>query len=235
MSAFSGSASDSGNTSMRSSGRPAARPKMTGVVPGRIAAQAFEGAAKLPGPRLADRIVERDDETGAGRRLQPPLDQVPRLQIVRQRDGAEIMAERRADAGSDGEHGGDAGHDRRGRCRAIPPGRPRSPRRRPPPWRRRRDRRPRRRRPWRLRPPCSSAALARDKLLAIVGGDAGLVGAQVKPVEIGPVAEEEFAPRPPPRLASGVIWSALPGPSPMTKSLSAHGRPAQPATSTIEK
>jgi hypothetical protein len=39
MSAFCGSAPESGNTSMRSSGRPAARPKMTGVVPGRMAAR----------------------------------------------------------------------------------------------------------------------------------------------------------------------------------------------------
>ena len=78
---------------------------------GQVPAQAFEGAAKLPGPRLADRIVERDDEAGAGRRVEPPFDQVPGLQIVRQRDGAEIMPERRADPGRDGQHGGDAGHD----------------------------------------------------------------------------------------------------------------------------
>ena len=37
---------------------------------------------------------------------------VPGLEIVRQRDGAEIMAERRADPRRDRQHRGDAGHDR---------------------------------------------------------------------------------------------------------------------------
>ena len=111
MSALAGSASPSGTLSMRSSGRPAARPKITGVVAGRLRAQAFEGAAELPGPRLADRVVERDHEAGLRCRVEAAFDQLPGLQIVGQRDRAEIMAERRADARGDRQHRGDAGHD----------------------------------------------------------------------------------------------------------------------------
>ncbi len=111
-----------------------------------MAAQAFERAAELPRPRPRDRIVERDDEAGARRGIEPALDQLPRLEIVGERERAEIMAERRADPRRDREHGGDAGHDGRHRARASSPVRFRSPRRSRPPWRRRRDRRPRRRR-----------------------------------------------------------------------------------------
>ncbi len=111
MSAFSASASASRNTSMRSSGPAGGAAEDDRRGAGQDGGQAFEGAAELPGARLADRVVERDDEAGAGRRQQPQFDQIPRLQIVGQRDGAEIMAERRADAGGDREHGGDAGHD----------------------------------------------------------------------------------------------------------------------------
>ncbi|OWK21576.1 hypothetical protein AJ88_17500 [Mesorhizobium amorphae CCBAU 01583] len=78
---------------------------------GQDGGEAFEGAAELPWARLADRVVERDDEAGAGSGQQTQFDQLPWLQIVGQRDGTEIMAERRADTGGNREHGGDAGHD----------------------------------------------------------------------------------------------------------------------------
>ena len=73
--------------------------------------QQRERLAELPGPRAGDRVIEGDDEAGRGRRVEAPLDQLPRLQIVGQRQRAEIVAERRAGAGRDREHGGDARHD----------------------------------------------------------------------------------------------------------------------------
>ena len=63
-------------------------------------------------PRPRGGIVERDDEIRLDRRDEAPLDHAPGLEVVGQRHGAEIMAERRADPGGGGEHGGDAGrHD----------------------------------------------------------------------------------------------------------------------------
>ena len=78
----------------------------------KLLAQPLEGLAELPGPRARDRIVERDDKARARRGIETPLDHIPRLQIVGERDRAEVMTERRADAGRDGEHRGDARHDR---------------------------------------------------------------------------------------------------------------------------
>ena len=91
----------------------------------------------------------------AGRRIEPPLDQLPRLEIVRQRQRAEIVAERRAGPRRDREHGGDAGHD--GDVERPPGLGPasRSPRTPPPPWRTRRDRRPTR---WRRARPARHGA-----------------------------------------------------------------------------
>ena len=74
-------------------------------------AQQRERLEDLPWPRLRGRIVERDHEIALGRRPEPPLDEAPGLQIVGQRDRAEIVAERRAEPGGGGLHGGDAGHD----------------------------------------------------------------------------------------------------------------------------
>ena len=73
--------------------------------------QQRERLAELPGPRARDRVIEGDDEARRGRRVEAPLDQLPRLEIVGQRQRAEIVAERRAGAGRDREHGGDARHD----------------------------------------------------------------------------------------------------------------------------
>ena len=74
-------------------------------------AQAFERVAELPRPRPRHRIIKRDDETRARRRIEPSFDQLPRLEIVRERQCAKIMAERRADPRCDREHGGDSRHD----------------------------------------------------------------------------------------------------------------------------
>ncbi len=103
--------------SMRSSGRPTARPKMTGVVAGRMRAQQLEGLAELPGPRLARsgcraRCTKPAPAAASSRRS--ISSQGFRLSDSEMR--AEIVAERRADAGGDRQHRGDAGHDRR--CRA---------------------------------------------------------------------------------------------------------------------
>ena len=111
MSAEASAAAASAVTVTLSSPRPTARPKITGVVPGKCRDSKRERLAELPGPGAGDRVIEGDDEAGRGRRVEAPLDQLPRLQIVGQRQRAEIVAERRAGAGRDREHGGDARHD----------------------------------------------------------------------------------------------------------------------------
>jgi len=75
------------------------------------AAQHVERGAELPGPRLRDRVVERDHKSRARRGGKPLLDQLPWLEVVRQRDRAEIPSQRRAHARRDREHGADAGDD----------------------------------------------------------------------------------------------------------------------------
>ena len=110
------------------------------------AAQEIERFDDTVGPRLRRGIVERDDEIAFGRGAEPPLDDRPRLQIVGQRDRAEVVTERRAEPCGRRLHGGDAGHDRDVERRAIA-ARPRSPRTPPPPWRTRPGRRRRRQRP----------------------------------------------------------------------------------------
>ena len=108
------------STSALSSARPTARAKATGVAARLSAAQEIEGVDDARRPRLRGGIVERDDEIAFGRGLQAPLDDRPGLQIVGERDGAEIMAERRAEPRRRGLHGGDAGRRRRCRARATP-------------------------------------------------------------------------------------------------------------------
>ena len=120
-------------------------------------AQEIEGLDDARGPRLRGGIVERDDEIAFGRGLQAPLDDRPGLQIVGERDRAEIVAERRAEPRRRRLHRRDAGRDHdveRAPFRLAP----RSPRTPPPPWRRRRDRR--RRRPRRRGPPRPATARA---------------------------------------------------------------------------
>src|SRR5208282_844882 len=76
-----------------------------------MSAQPFDRGTKLPGPRSRDRIVKRDHETGTRRRIEPPLDQLPRLEIVGERERAEIVAKRRADPRRNSEHRRDTGYD----------------------------------------------------------------------------------------------------------------------------
>ena len=112
MSAADGSAASSEQTSTLSSGRPIGAAENHRRRCRKMPPQPLERLAELPGPRPRDRIVERDDETRARGGVEPALDQFPGLEIVGQRDGAEVMAERRADARGDREHRGDARHDR---------------------------------------------------------------------------------------------------------------------------
>ena len=77
-----------------------------------MSTQDIEGFAELVRAGLADGIVEGHHEAGGGRGHEALFDDAPGLQVVRQRNGAEVMAERRARLGRDREHGGHARHDR---------------------------------------------------------------------------------------------------------------------------
>ena len=94
-----------------SSARPMARAKATGVVRGFHAPQQVERLDDAVRPRPRSGIVERDDEIAIGRGLQPALDDRPGLEIVRKRDGAEVVAERRAEPRRRRLHRRDAGRD----------------------------------------------------------------------------------------------------------------------------
>jgi hypothetical protein len=59
-------------------------------------AHRVERAIELPRPRTRDRVVERHHQIGLRRVPQARLDHLPRLQVVRERDRAEVVAERRA-------------------------------------------------------------------------------------------------------------------------------------------
>ena len=94
-----------------SSARPTARAKATGVACAfklRSRSNACDDAGR---PRPRRRIIERDDEIAFGRGAQAPLDDRPRLEIVGKRDGAKIVAERRAEPGRRRLHRGHAGAD----------------------------------------------------------------------------------------------------------------------------
>ena len=153
------------------------------------------------------------------RRVEPALDQLPRLEIVGERDRAEIVAERRADARGDRQHRGDAGHDREVERAPGFAARLRSPRRPPPPWRTRRDRR--RRRPRRCAP-CAAWRSAARGARALPRGcrrhGALWPGARRHAVEIGAVAVERLGASASAAAASGVSQRASPGPRPTTAS-----------------
>ncbi|KGW79234.1 hypothetical protein Y046_3854 [Burkholderia pseudomallei MSHR2990] len=70
-----------------------------------------ERAIELHGPRARHRVVECEREIGGRRVIDAFFDDRPRLQVVRQRDQAEIVAERRAGFGRRRERGRHAGHD----------------------------------------------------------------------------------------------------------------------------
>ena len=115
----------------------------------------------------------------------------PGLQIVRQRDRAEIAPKRRADFGGGSQHRGDAGLDM---DVELAPGRiasSRPPRTPPPPSRTRRDRR---RRPQRLCRPRrrASAHAAPDRVRRGCRrrGGAGRGRSSMNAIEIGAIADE---------------------------------------------
>ncbi len=75
-----------------------------------MAQQDVSGRQELPLSPSAPGIVEGDDEIPPGRGLQPPCDDRPGRQQVREGDRAKIMAERGADQGGTGRQGRDARH-----------------------------------------------------------------------------------------------------------------------------
>ena len=102
ISAFSGSAFASETTSIRLSGRPAARPKITGVVSGRFLRRQSKARPSCHGLRPRRSGCEKAmTKPAAQRRVEPLFDQFPRFQIVGQRDGAENAPQRRADPRGD--------------------------------------------------------------------------------------------------------------------------------------
>ena len=66
---------------------------------------------ELPEPLRGDGVVEGECEVGGGNCFQPLDDDLPGLQAVGEREDAEVVAERRADTGGCGLHGGEAGDD----------------------------------------------------------------------------------------------------------------------------
>ena len=94
----------------RRRGRPLGRRRPASPRPQR--AQEIEGLDDARRPRLRGRIVERKNKIAFGRRLQAPLDDRPGLQVVGERDRAEIVTERRAEAGRRRLHRRDPGRDR---------------------------------------------------------------------------------------------------------------------------
>ena len=93
-----------------------ARPRLRAITHGRR--RAGDGGSSRPaasarsaGPPRRARIVQRDDEIGARRGLQAGADRLPRGQQIRQRDRAEIVAERRAGPRRRGLHRADPGRD----------------------------------------------------------------------------------------------------------------------------
>ncbi len=95
-----------------SSARPTARAKATGVAALLTPRKRSNASTMRDGLRLRRGIVERDDEVAFGRRPEAPLDDRPWLQVVGKRDGAEIVAERRAEPRRRRLHRRDAGDDR---------------------------------------------------------------------------------------------------------------------------
>jgi hypothetical protein len=152
-----------------------------------VAGEQVEGRRELRRAGSGHGIVERDDEACLRGEGEAALDECPGLEVVRQRDGAEVVAERRAGGGGDGEHRGHAGDDGEvdgAPCRLAVLDRLAD--------RRRhgedagvaaRDHR----HPRTGRGKVERGAGARQ-LLAVVGGVAGLSGAVRHALEIGPVA-----------------------------------------------
>ena len=81
-----------------SSGRPTARAKATGVSGDFRLLQKRKGVGDLRRPRLRSRIVERDHKVAGGGGGEPALDDRPGLEIIGEREDAEVMAQRSAEA-----------------------------------------------------------------------------------------------------------------------------------------
>ena len=111
MSTTSRSSSPSVVTETDSSGAPTARATTTGVASARWLRSTSTARVELLAPRPGRRVVEREDEVGRAGRIEAPLDDLPRLELVRQRDHAEVVAQRRADPGRGGLHRREARHD----------------------------------------------------------------------------------------------------------------------------
>ena len=79
-----------------SSARPTARAKATGVVDAFTVRSKSNACVMRVGLACRGGIVKRDDEIAVGGGAEPALDDGPRLEIVGERDGAKVMAERRA-------------------------------------------------------------------------------------------------------------------------------------------
>src|SRR2546421_479115 len=75
-----------------------------------MSAQSLKSVTELVGPGPRYRIIKSDHETGARGGIEPALDQLPGLEIVGERQRAEIMSERGAGARRNREHRGDARH-----------------------------------------------------------------------------------------------------------------------------
>ena len=76
-----------------------------------MAAQHLDGPRELLAPRPRRGVVEHEHEVGRAGRVEAPLDDLPRLELVRQRDDAEVVAQRRADPGRGRLHRREARHD----------------------------------------------------------------------------------------------------------------------------
>ena len=71
--------------------------------------QDVDGLGELVRPGARRRVVERDDEVGGRDGVEATFDHRPRLQVVRQRDDGEVVAQRRAGARCGGLGRGDPG------------------------------------------------------------------------------------------------------------------------------
>ena len=156
-------------STIRSSGRLIAVANTTGTRARQHRPQRVERRAELPGPGARGRVVEGDHEPRLGRSRQPAQHRRPRLEVVGERDRAEIVPERRPHPRGGGEQGGDAGHDLHIQRAPRRPRRSRSPRRRRSPSRTRPDRRrkPARRGAPRRRAPGPAARGPRSSRLSL--------------------------------------------------------------------
>ena len=190
-------------------------------------AQHLERPTELPRPRPAHRVVERDHEARPRRRAQPRLHQRPGLQVVRQRQRAEVVPERRAAPAPPPPASPSPPAPWPPRSPASPPARPRSPRRPPPPSRRPRDRRPTPPPPRRPAAASASAARARASSSRLSERVRHLLGPRAPAARDRAHSRRDRSPPPPPpapRRSSG-----RPAPARARRPPAARSRPPLPA------